>query len=486
MLQGEKGTGAYLSGWHRGIEREIKKLIAYTPIKSNVLNQNQQWSVAVVAPISEIEDARKKIYYRNFTVEAALIAGMFIFGFLIVLFQNQMSRTLAGRVKQAEAGFHEKEQIYRRVVAQSTDLIYIVDLEMRVILLNPIAEKTFLQIYSLYHRSKAETQSFSDQEQTGKIDFLNNKFYTLFGPIQKNFIKDQFDLTIKHQINHSFEHMVTLGEHKIHFSSKFIPIRDEEKNIIQILCISRDETQKLEVDQKIYNTEKLASIGTLAAGVAHELNNPLAVIIGFTDLLMERFEEGTKELEDLKIIDSCANHAKEIVKNLLGFARITEGLEDFVDITQSVKTVTNILNNTLLMKKIKLATKIDHTLPQAKCDAREFQQILFNLINNSIAAIPEEGGILTISASKKNKWVCIKVKDTGIGIPDALKVRIFDPFFTTKQVGKGTGLGLSLCYGIVKKYGGKITFTSRSAEDGRSKSTGTTFSVLLPIYSEEK
>lgn len=483
MLKGEEGTGTYISGWPSGIEKEIKKLIAYIPIKSVVLNKNQRWSVAMVTPISDVEGTVKKMYRRNFSVEAVLIAGMFIFVFLIIIIQNHMSRTLSVRVKQAEAEIHETEQIYRRLVAQATDLIYIFDLEMQVVLLNPIAEKTFHHIYSFFHPDDSDTSNVKRRNKTG---LFKRKIYELFGPSQEDYIKDQIEITIKRKINHFFEHMVTLNERKIHYSSKLIPIRDEKKKIIQILGISRDETEKLEVDQKIYNTEKLASIGTLAAGVAHELNNPLAVILGFTDLLIERFKEGTQELDDLKIIESSASHAKKIVENLLGFARITEGLEDYVDINQSLNTVITIINITLITKKLKLVMNIDDNLPQAKCDAREFQQIIFNLINNSIAAISEGEGTLTISANKKKKWVCVKISDTGIGIPDALKGRIFDPFFTTKKVGKGTGLGLSLCYGIVKKYGGKITFKSISSEDVKSKSTGTTFTVLLPIYQDDK
>ena len=236
------------------------------------------------------------------------------------------------------------------------------------------------------------------------------------------------------------------------------------------------------MDKHIYNTEKLASIGILAAGVAHEINNPLAVILGFSDLLREKFQEGSSEEEDLKIIEDNANHAKRIVENLLSFARITEGLEDRVDVNGALKTVTGIVQNTLMTKKVRFLSDVEDNLPPVVGDAREFQQVVFNLVNNSVAAMDEEGGTLTVKAWAENARVFVQVKDTGTGIPERIRGQIFDPFFTTKKVGQGTGLGLSLCYGIVQKYGGRIEFSSVSREDDPDVPSGTTFTVIMPVY----
>jgi len=170
-----------------------------------------------------------------------------------------------------------------------------------------------------------------------------------------------------------------------------------------------------------------------------------------------------------------------VVEKLLGFARITEGLEDTVDLNHSAETVLSIVKNTLMTKKIELRLDLPENLPRVLGDPREFQQVLFNLINNSVAALGEAGGVLTVSARPENGWVNVSVTDTGVGIPDRIKPQIFDPFFTTKKVGEGTGLGLSLCYGIVKKYGGKISFTSSSQEDYPERPSGTTFTVSLPV-----
>jgi len=139
-----------------------------------------------------------------------------------------------------------------------------------------------------------------------------------------------------------------------------------------------------------------------------------------------------------------------------------------------------------MTRKIELEVRIPENLPRVRGDTREFQQVIFNLLNNSISAMEKSGGTLTITARAEGEWVHLSVIDTGAGIPNRIKPQIFDPFFTTKKVGEGTGLGLSLCYGIVKKYGGKITFSSSSAEDNFAAPTGTTFTVSMPVDQEEK
>jgi two-component system NtrC family sensor kinase len=240
-------------------------------------------------------------------------------------------------------------------------------------------------------------------------------------------------------------------------------------------------TAKMEWEQRIYHTEKLASIGNLAAGVAHEINNPLAVMLGFTDLLLERAEPGTSDHEDLKVIAESGKNARKIVENLLGFARVSEGLEDTVDVYRCIHTVAGIVKNTLMTAKVELVNAVPEGLPRVCGDPREYQQVAFNLINNSVAGMKDEGGSLALTAEAEDDWVHLRVSDNGPGIPDRIKARVFDPFFTTKKAGEGTGLGLSLCYGIVTKYGGRISFTSSTLEDAPGKPSGTTFTVSMPV-----
>jgi two-component system NtrC family sensor kinase len=140
----------------------------------------------------------------------------------------------------------------------------------------------------------------------------------------------------------------------------------------------------------------------------------------------------------------------------------------------------------LMTKKIDLVADLPDGLPRVRGDSREIQQVIFNLMNNAVAAMEKDGGTLNLSARADDDWVLLDVTDTGEGIPDQIKAQIFDPFFTTKKVGEGTGLGLSLCYGIVKKYGGKMSFTSVSAEDDPAGPTGTTFTVSMPADLRER
>jgi signal transduction histidine kinase len=483
MFQGEEGTGLYESGWHRGMEGKMTKLIAFSPVKTAALTPASMWSVAVVAPISEVAEPVRRVYARYGAVEAALIASMFVFGLVVAIYQNRISQALQERVKETEADLHEKERIYRRIVEQATDLIYILDPDTRVVLANQQAIDVFS---ALVVKGSDGTGVAGEGWDPNRMQIAaGHTLDEYMGPQDVEFIQHQIEKVLEKNRSVAYEHTIKMEGRSVRLSSKLIPIRDDEGHVHYLLGISRDMTEKTEMDQRIYNAEKLASIGILASGVAHEINNPLAVILGFTDLLLERFPEGSPEQEDLKMIEQNANHAKKVVESMLGFARITEGLEETVDVKNSIDTVYQIVKNTLMTKKIDVEMDIPDSLPRVRGDAREYQQVIFNLINNSVAALDGTGGKLTLSARADDDWVHVHIADTGSGIPERFKPQIFDPFFTTKKVGEGTGLGLSLCYGIVKKYGGKISFTSSSAEDYPDRPTGTTFIFSMPVNREE-
>jgi len=391
---------------------------------------------------------------------------------------------LAERAQRTKADLQATQGIYRQIVEQATDLIYIVDPEMRVVFLNQSAMQTFSRMAVKSTPSDPAAAGDAPPDPKRSESFVGQRLETLVNERDARAFRREMDLALKQQTAHFYEHTVDLGGRKVRFTTKLIPIRDEAGDVYLILGLSRDITEKRAMDERIYHTEKLASIGTLAAGVAHEINNPLAVILGYTELLLERFPESSRERDDLKVIEYHTGVAKSVVDKLLGFARVTEGLEDTVDLVDNIMTVANIVKNTLMTKKINLVLDIPEGLPRVRGDAREFQQVIFNLIINAVAAM-DGGGILVLEAQASEDWVSLSVTDTGVGIPHAVRGRIFDPFFTTKKVGEGTGLGLSLCYGIVKKYGGSISFSSVSAEDEPEESSGTTFTVSMPIARAE-
>ena len=461
MMIGEEGTSQYDSWWHRGIKGHMTKLIAFSPLKSSLLAPGQVWSIAVAAPISEIAHEVGRVYTRHMGALTALVAGILLFSLILVIYLRHTSHELRVRVT-------EKESYISSLLQNSVDAIVFIDNDNKVQVWNKGAESIFG-----YTTEEMLGQTFhrlipSEKDAEKELNKIMEKV------LQKGFIK-----------NYSAKRITKDGQ-RITVDISRTLIRSNDGEIIGSTAIIKDITEKMELEQRIYNTEKLASIGTLAAGVAHEINNPLAVILGFTDLLLEKYEPGSPEYEDLKIIEINANNAKKIVENLLGFARITEGMEDIVDVNASLQTVLTIMKNTLMTKKIEWELEVPDALPKVKGDTREFQQVIFNLFNNAVAALGDKGGILKLSAWAEDSWVHVSVEDNGVGIPHRIKSHIFDPFFTTKKVGEGTGLGLSLCYGILNKYGGKISFKSSSLEDHPDRPSGTIFIVTMPVKEDEE
>jgi two-component system NtrC family sensor kinase len=457
MLRGQEGVGSYVSGWHRGAYGRIEKLIAFTPVRSKLLAPGQAWSVAVVAPTTEVAEAVKRVYPRQLAAEAALLVGMLVFALLGITYQRRLSRALVRQMGQ-------QEEYMTSILQSSVDAILFVDNDNRVRVWNHGAELIF---------------GYKAAEMVGQT------FHRLIPPeldADHELHRIQEEAARKGSIRDYRAQRVTRDGRRIVVDISRTPVRSKEGELIGSTVIIRDVTEKIEWEQRIYHTEKLASIGNLAAGVAHEINNPLAVMLGFTDLLLERAAPGSQDHDDLQAIAECGRNARKIVENLLGFARVTEGLEDTVDVFHCIHVVSAIVKNTLMTGKIELVNEVPEGLPRVCGDPREYQQVVFNLINNAVAAMRDQGsGRLRVSARAEPGWVELSVADSGPGIPPAIRRRVFDPFFTTKKVGEGTGLGLSLCYGIVTKYGGRITFTSQSAEEAKGGATGTTFTVAMPV-----
>ena len=459
MLKGQEGKSWYISGWHRGIEGEIKKLIAYTPIKIDEKNPDRIWSVAVVAPISEVEGAIHSIHLQQFILQAIIISvilfgGLFI-NFMILSWSNILEQEVARKTNELK----KSEQRYRSLIENAEDLIYTVDYNGNFLSINKYGAK-FLNKNRSEIIGKNITEIFTWPSSEVLIVMIQTVFNT----------KESKQLI----------HMVIIGENEYWFSTNLRRLWDETGNIYAVLGISRDITDRKKIEEHSYYTEKLASMGTLAAGVAHEINNPLGIILGFTELLLEKYPEGSEEYEMLKTIEKQGLNAKRVVENLLNFARHKDHKEELVDINKSLRTVISVMGNTIRLNKIEVKENLQEALPPVLADEGEIQQVFFNIINNAIYAMSQKGGgILTITTSYLNSdTVDIRISDTGDGIKKEHRKRIFDPLFTTKEVGKGTGLGLSISYGIVTKHGGSITFKTKTRDE--SPDTGTTFIINLP------
>jgi signal transduction histidine kinase len=212
---------------------------------------------------------------------------------------------------------------------------------------------------------------------------------------------------------------------------------------------------------------------------AHEINNPLGVILGFTEILLDRIPPDSKEQEILKTIERQGLNAKRIVEKLMTYARQPAKQEESTDLNKDIEMVTSLLQNNLLTNKIELELRLARELPRVHADSGELQQVFINLVNNAVAAMPN-GGRLSVHTrvNPYSQMVEAIFADTGTGIPKEIADRIFDPFFTTKKVGEGTGLGLSVSYAIVSKSGGTISFETRLPE-AVGGNPGTIFFVSL-------
>jgi two-component system NtrC family sensor kinase len=257
-----------------------------------------------------------------------------------------------------------------------------------------------------------------------------------------------------------------------------VPINEADRSAVVVLFDDRTEERRLQ--EQLVQSEKMSAIGQLIAGIAHDLNNPLASVVGFADFLGELPDVPPQLREPLSVIREEAERASSIVKNLLGFARKQEGQRRPTPLGPLLDATFVLLRNQLLASRIEARVEVDPELPLVDIDPNQIQQVFVNLINNAQQAIASTGraGAVMVTARRTADGVAVDVRDDGPGMSSELAAHVFDPFFTTKPEGQGTGLGLSISVGIVKEHGGRITL---STEEGR----GATFTVHLPLTASE-
>ena len=255
---------------------------------------------------------------------------------------------------------------------------------------------------------------------------------------------------------------------------------------ILVRHLEQTDREMNELNSQLIQQDKLAALGKMAAGIAHEINNPLAVIgekAGWMEDLLaeEEFKNSVNHKEfstSIAKIEEHVDRARKITHAMLGFARRMEPRLDDVEINRVLEQTIDIMANHARINDIEIRKHFTDRLPVIASDQSQLQQVFMNLINNAIDAIGTDG-MIDVETSLDKDHISISVKDNGPGIPEAIKKKIFDPFFTTKATGKGTGLGLSISYSIIEKMGGRITVESSPGE-------GTTFVVSLPVVIPEK
>ncbi len=261
-----------------------------------------------------------------------------------------------------------------------------------------------------------------------------------------------------------------------------------------VLVIIRDQTEQKLMEDRLWQTEKLASLGLLAAGVAHQINNPLGILMGFCELLQDKCPPDGPGRRELEIIYQQGRQCQRIVDGLLNFTRLSDLGSGHGDLLAGLRSVVELLGGLLEQRGIELELELPSRLPPSAADAGAMQQVFLNIIGNALDAMPQ-GGRLLVSAELKTKpprqgtrqgtlppgpsYIEVVIEDSGPGIAPEHLERIYDPFFTTKPVGQGTGLGLSVAYGLVREYQG--TIACQSPPPGREEPGGTRFTIRLPL-----
>ncbi|MGA1876063.1 MAG: ATP-binding protein [bacterium] len=294
-------------------------------------------------------------------------------------------------------------------------------------------------------------------------------------PCPKCIMCKTFEDGLVQRLNHSG--INKSGEQR-HYQLTTTPLTDVDGNITQVLCLVQDITQQIEMQLKLIQGGRLAAIGELASGLAHQLNNPLVGILNYVQLLQRRLEPTDPNRELLDTVEMGAKQCKDIVRNLLNFSRPFTFHFEMVDLGIVLDDALILIENESRAGKVRFMKDMENQLPPIQGNAIQIQQAFLNILMNALDAMPQGGEMKIytriIHQRKGRDYAVIKFSDSGHGIPRSIIDKIFDPFFTTKEEGKGTGLGLSIASGIVKAHNGKIEVESQ-------KGVGTTFSLFFPI-----
>ncbi len=370
---------------------------------------------------------------------------------------DAMTLSLKHTISQLEASrkaIEVSEKKYRRIFESTMDMVFVTDRQGRFLDINQTG-KTILGGDSM--ASTSDGFSLSDVFSS-PLEFADIQQ----DMIQQGFVKDR-EFTLKTLAGNELQALLS--------SSCQINSGGE---VMGCEGIIKDITQRRNMEQQLLQADKLASLGQLSAGVAHEINNPLGLILGYTQLMLREEPESSQKFEDLKTIERHTRNCKSIVEALLNFARKTETKKVLVDVNCAIEQVVTVIRHQFELSGIVVNTHFDPDLPQVLGDTEKLKQVVMNLVMNARQSISEAGQINVSTRYDINKHeIAISVEDTGSGIPTHVINRIFDPFFTTKPTGQGTGLGLSVSYGIVKEHGGEITVDSEPEK-------GSLFSVSLP------
>ena len=364
------------------------------------------------------------------------------------------------RIKQAQEKLEKTNSLLEALIDSSESAVLMTDEKGKIV----IANKKFYELFEIDHditlKSRQDVQDLMERSLTNAKEF-NGEFH---------FVQDH---KLEHLTNEI--HLVTPAKEKA-MLRQTVPVTDKKGAFIGQLELYTDITEIRKMQAETQHTEKLVALGEMVAGVAHELNNPLATISGFCQLLLLRRDLNEDIERDLKKIASEGERARRIVENLLSFARYHEPEIADVNLPEVMDGTLNLLEYELKGTDIEIVKRYNEPIPTLKGDPYQLQEVFLNIIKNAIYELKglDQKRTITIMIEKRERAIEIRISDNGRGIPrDKLK-KIFEPFFTTKPPGQGTGLGLSVSFGIVHRHGGAIYARNRS-------SGGAEFVIRLPI-----
>ncbi|MBC8199043.1 MAG: DUF3365 domain-containing protein [Desulfobacteraceae bacterium] len=366
---------------------------------------------------------------------------------------------VASHLKQIHEELKASEKKYRSLFETSQDTIFICDMDTRIVDINEAGLKLF---------------KFIDRIEALAVESFYQLFWdardaaALFAAIQqKGFAREQeYDM-----VDRDAKRMHVMITANMRIDDNGMPCGFEG--------MLRDVTEKRRLARYLAQTEKMASIGQLAAGVAHETNNPLEVIRCYANLIQKELPPDSRASKDIEIIKKHTLQCKSVIEALLNFARASEPEMVKADINACIENILSVVERQANKDKITVRRKFSPDIPLITMDVQKMKQVIMNLIMNAEQSI-EKNGVITVITKfqKKDRLVIINIEDTGCGIPEKDIDRIFDPFFTTKGAGKGTGLGLSVSYGIIEQHGVRIDVKSTQGK-------GSCFIIILPATDTE-
>jgi PAS domain S-box-containing protein len=368
-----------------------------------------------------------------------------------------LNQNLESRVRERTKALTLSEAKYRRIFEGSRDMVAVVNGRGRILDLNPAGK----QLLSL-----PEEWALMDDIEFQRYLADQRDWETLLTALEGDGAVSSLEMDI----------ILPDGASRRTLLSGSLA-EGPGKAMVTIHLLIKDIEQQYRMREQMAQAEKLASIGELSAGVAHEINNPLGIILGYTQLMIRGESKKTERFQDLKTIEKHVRHCQSIVGDLLNFARSSPPKRELADIHTLIEEVLQLVQYQGDLAQIRICKAYDDRIPDLRLDTKKMKQVLINLIMNASYAMGKQGILtLTTHLNPTGDSVILDVTDTGCGIHSKDLARIFDPFFTTKPTDQGTGLGLSVSYGIVKNHGGDISVSSRAGE-------GTTFSILLPLPS---